>query len=126
MNPIWEYRIFNEIVNNINASKRARTMNDISQYIDNIYTILFKFIHSNGPQYIDRKGELYKQAIKFMLEYFPDLTYKKIKPSQHRKIYNNMLRELTEIYIYNPQAKRIQMKMFKNAAEYVNKRQKKY
>ena len=46
MNPIWEYRIFNEIVNNINASKKARTMNEISQYIDNIYILEFNIIQN--------------------------------------------------------------------------------
>tara|TARA_B100000900_G_C20244820_1_gene579479 strand:- start:180 stop:581 length:402 start_codon:yes stop_codon:yes gene_type:complete len=119
--------IYNEIINNINASKKASNMNLIIEYIDNIFLILYNYINTDKYNiYIKSKTELYNEAINFMLEHFPKLTYKEPKSigTVNRKIYNNMLKELTDIYIYNPQAARIQQGMFDDAKKEIEKEKK--
>ena len=96
-------------------------------YIDNIFLILYNYINTNKYHiYIKSKTELYNEAINFMLEHFSKLTYKESKSigTVNRKIYNNMLRELTNVYIYVPQAARIQQKMFDDAKKEIEKEKK--
>ena len=112
----------------IEASKKARTIDDVNECINGIFGFFYRYINNPCFSEIDKsKSELFCNAIDFMLEYFPDLTYKQTtsSPTINRKIYNGMVRELINIYIYIPQAKRIQMKMFKDAKEYVDKRDNK-
>ena len=110
------------------ASKKARSMDRVYECIHDILGYLYRYINEPSLSEINKsKSELFCNAIDFMLEYFPDLTYKKTtsSPRMNRKIYNGMVRELIDIYIKIPQARRIQMKMFQEAKEYVDKRDNK-
>ena len=59
-----------------------------------------------------------------MLKYYSNVSYQKTKltAKASRSVFYSMLKELTDIYIYNPCAERIQKEMFKRAAECVDNR----
>jgi hypothetical protein len=103
--------------NGYNSSKYMIT---VSENIDEIYREFSIYIVSNYRS----KNKSYCNAIKFMLNYYNKVSYKKTKSNTNsrRKVFYSMLKELTDIYIYNPCAERIQKKMFEQAQEYVDNR----
>lgn len=110
------------------ASKKARSMDCVYECINDILGYLYRYINEPSISKLNQsKSNLFCEAIDFMLEYFPDLTYEEttLSPRHNRKIYNRMVKELINIYIYIPQARRIQLNMFKRAKEYVDERDNK-
>ena len=132
-----DIRIFTILINSkIKDSRRivdefkGDNLKDYMLYIgNNIDEIYHQFEAYNYSDYRS-KTEAYCNNIEFILEYYPEVTYpaKKAHRNTSRSIYYKMLKELIDIYIYNPSVENLQKLLFKRAADTVdnraNKRQK--
>jgi hypothetical protein len=112
-----------QVIDDFKGDNPTDYMFYISNNIDDIY---HQFDIYNCCDYRS-KNQSYSNNIEFILKYYPKVTrpVKKTKSTTYRSIYCKMIKDLINIYIYNPSAGRIQKVMFKRAADIVHNRDNK-